>query len=201
MFHRGRFGFFKLATHRRPSVEPFFTLGSTALDWGWPKNGPNLAGLLTCQSGPRGSESAKNGQPIWDQFGPIWIPLDHFKQKLIFCSGAALPNPTLSISGKKNHFRLKWSKRAQMGPKGVPNGQKHFGWPFWSLLDPFGPLWSVDRPAMFGHFWSKIDHFWVIPNACRHELQSFLAASSTQNYFLIARMLRFLWHSRQKCRI
>ena len=35
----------------------------------------------------------------------------------------------------------------------------------------------------------------------RHELRSFLAASSTQNYFLIARMLRFLWHSWQKCRI
>ena len=31
----------------------------------------------------------------------------------------------------------------------------------------------------------------------RHNLQSFLAANSTQNYFLIARMLSFLWHSRQ----
>ena len=30
---------------------------------------------------------------------------------------------------------------------------------------------------------------------------SFLAANSTQNYFLIARMLSFLWHLRQKCRI
>ena len=35
----------------------------------------------------------------------------------------------------------------------------------------------------------------------RHNLRSFLAAYSTQNYFLIARMLSFLWHSRQKCRI
>ena len=35
----------------------------------------------------------------------------------------------------------------------------------------------------------------------RHNLRSFLAANSTQNYFLIAPMLRFLWHSRQKCRI
>ena len=37
--------------------------------------------------------------------------------------------------------------------------------------------------------------------AGRHNLRSFLAANSTQNYFLIARMLSFLWHSRQKCRI
>ena len=37
--------------------------------------------------------------------------------------------------------------------------------------------------------------------AGRHNLRSFLAANSTQNYFLIARMLRFLWHSRQKCGI
>ena len=35
----------------------------------------------------------------------------------------------------------------------------------------------------------------------RHNLRSFLGAYSTQNYFLIARMLSFLWHSRQKCRI
>ena len=33
----------------------------------------------------------------------------------------------------------------------------------------------------------------------RHNLRSFLAANSTQNYFLIARMLRFLWQSRRKC--
>ena len=40
------------------------------------------------------------------------------------------------------------------GPKGVPNcqQQKHLGLPFRTLLDPFGPLWNVDKPAMFGHF-------------------------------------------------
>ena len=36
----------------------------------------------------------------------------------------------------------------------------HFG-PFWAL---FGPLWNVDRPAMFGHFRSKMDNFWAIPS-------------------------------------
>ena len=35
----------------------------------------------------------------------------------------------------------------------------------------------------------------------RHNLRSFLTANSAQNYFLIAHMLSFLWHSRQKSRI
>ena len=33
-----------------------------------------------------------------------------------------------------------------------PNCQKHLGLPFWTLLEPFEPLWNVDKPAMFGHF-------------------------------------------------
>ena len=37
---RGYLGFHKQATHRRHDDEPFFTLGSTVHDWGWPKNGP-----------------------------------------------------------------------------------------------------------------------------------------------------------------
>merc|ERR1711894_411135 len=47
------------------------------------------------------------------------------------------------------------------GPKRVPNGQKHLGLPFWTLLGPFGPLWNVDKPAMLGHFWSQMGHFWT----------------------------------------
>ena len=53
------------------------------------------------------------------------------------------------------------------GLKRAPNGHKHLGWPFWSLFDPFEPLWNVDNLAMFGHFWSKMDWFWAIPS---HEL-------------------------------
>ena len=30
-----------------------------------------------------------------------------------------------------------------------------FGWRF--------SHWNVDKPAMFGYFWSKTDHFWTIP--------------------------------------
>ena len=56
-------------------------------------------------------------------------------------------------------------------------------------------------------FWFSSDSVFVKLNknitnsAGRHNLRRFLATNSTQNYFLIARMLRFLWHSRQKCRI
>ena len=31
------------------------------------------------------------------------------------------------------------------------------------LFGPFWILWSVDKLAMFGHFWSKMDHFFAIP--------------------------------------
>ena len=34
----------------------------------------------------------------------------------------------------------------------VPNGQKHLGLPFWTLLGLFWPIWNVYKPAMFGHF-------------------------------------------------
>ena len=65
--------------------------------------------------------------------------------------------------GAKNQFLFEMAQKGPDGPKRVPNGQKHLGWPFWTLLDPFGPLWNVDKPAMFGHFWSKMDHFWRLP--------------------------------------
>ena len=44
----------------------------------------------------------------------------------------------------------KVSRWAQKGPK---LSKKHLGLPFRTALDPFGPLWNVDKPAMFGHFY------------------------------------------------
>ena len=35
---------------------------------------------------------------FWDPFEPIWTPLDHVKQKMIFCSEAPPPNSTLFLS-------------------------------------------------------------------------------------------------------
>ena len=68
---------------------------------------------------------------IWDPFGARVDPLGPFQTR--------------------NDFLLK-STSAKPYPKRVPNCQKHLGLPFWILLDPFGPLWNVDKPAMLGHF-------------------------------------------------
>ena len=83
--------------------------------------------------------------------------LHPWAQRLL-ASPSSVQTSSLSILGKKIFFS-EMVQEGQDGPKRVPNGQKHLGWPFWSLLDPFGPLWSVDKPAMFGPFWSKMDHF------------------------------------------
>ena len=56
--------------------------------------------------------------------------------------------------GAKNQFWFEMVQKGPDGPKRVPNGQKQVGWPFQSLLDSFGRLWNVDKPAMFGHFWA-----------------------------------------------
>ena len=98
-------GFHKQPTHRRRDDEPFFYSGVdrswlgmaqkwSILDQKW----PNMAGLSTLQSGPKGPKRDQNGQPksFWT-FGTL---LDNFKQELIFCSEAPLQNPILSIWGK-----------------------------------------------------------------------------------------------------
>ena len=90
---------------------------------------------------------------IWDPFGPIWTILDHFKQELIFCSEAPLPNPPLSITGKTSFFS-EMVQNGPDGPKRVPSGQKHLGWPFWSLLDHFDKLKSLPCLAIFGPKWT-----------------------------------------------
>ena len=59
------------------------------LDQKW----PNMAGLSTFQSGPKGSKRVQNCQP-----------------KCFWTFGTHL--------GQKIHFCLKWPKRVQMGPKG-----------------------------------------------------------------------------------
>ena len=97
--------------------------------------------------------------PVFDHLGPFWAHLDPFgpfQTKMNF-----LPQMGVAevLRSKKSIFVWngpKWSRWARKGPK-------------WSktlrltILDPFGPLWNVDKPAMFGHFWSKMDHFWRLP--------------------------------------
>ena len=85
------------------------------LDQKW----PNMAGLSTFQSGPKGSKRVQNGQPkcFWP-FGTLLGPSGPFwaiSNKNEFfapngCGGGA--------SEQKINFCLKWPKMVQMGPKG-----------------------------------------------------------------------------------
>ena len=51
----------------------------------------------------------------------------------------------------------KWSRWAKYGPKWSKTVRL-------TILDPFRPFWNIDKPFMFGQFWSKMDHFWAIPS-------------------------------------
>ena len=55
----------------------------------------------------------------------------------------------------KIKFCLKWSKRAQMGPKWSQTVKKVLCWSLGSIWDPYGPHHDIGTPAMFGNFWSK----------------------------------------------
>ena len=113
-------GFHKQPTHRRRGDEPFFYSGVdrswlgmaqkwSILDQKW----PNMAGLSTLQSGPKGPKRDQNGQPksFWT-FGTLLGPSGPFwtisNKNWYF---APLQNPILSIWGKKIIFV--WN-----GPKG-----------------------------------------------------------------------------------
>ena len=122
-------GFHKQATHRRPGDEPFFTLGSTVHDWGWPKNGPfwtkNGQTWQACQrskvvqKGPKGTKMIN--QSVFDHLGPFWAHLDTFgpfQTKMNFLSQMDKVGFGGGASEQKIIFCLKWSKRVQMGPKG-----------------------------------------------------------------------------------
>ena len=85
------------------------------LDQKW----PNMAGLSTFQSGPKGSKRVQNGQPkcFWP-FGTLLGPSGPFwaiSNKNWFFAPKHLRHTHL---GQKIHFCLKWPKRVQMGPKG-----------------------------------------------------------------------------------
>ena len=113
------------------------------LDQKW----PNMAGLSTFQSGPKGSKRDQNDQPkcFWP-FGTVLGPSGHFwtiSDKNEFF----VPNGQSRVWRRcfraKNHFLFEMVQKSPDGPKRVPNGQKHLGWPFWSLLDNFGTLTSL----------------------------------------------------------
>ena len=165
-------GFHKQPTHRRRDDEPFFYSGVdrswlgmaqkwSILDQKW----PNMAGLSTLQRGPKGTKMVNIS--LFDHLGPRLGPSGPFwtiSDKNDFFAPNGQNRVLQRCFGAKYQFLFEMVQKGPDGPKRVPNVQKDLGWPFWSLLGPFGPLWSVDKPAMFGHFWSKMDHFWAIPS-------------------------------------
>ena len=79
------------------------------------------------ERGPKGFEMVNlDFFTIWEPFGPVWTLLDHFKRKMIFCSKALSPNPSLSFWAT-NWFLSEIVQKGPDGPKRVPNCQKHQG--------------------------------------------------------------------------
>ena len=113
----------------------FFTLGSTVHDWGWPKNGPfwtkNGQTWQACQRSKVVQKVTKMVKlSAFDNFGSFWAHLDPigpFQTRIEFLLQSTPAKPYFFYFGQRNHFCPKWSKRVQMGPKWVPNDQKHLG--------------------------------------------------------------------------
>ena len=67
------------------------------------------------------------------------------------CSGWSLSS-FLSMS---THMRvLGFPSTVAWNDSDVPNGQND--WPFWTTLDPFGPLWNIDKPCHVLEIWDAL---------------------------------------------
>ena len=114
--------------------------------------------------GPKGSKMVN--LDVCDHLGPFWARQDPFgpfqtKNDFLLKSTSAKPYVLCRhvLMGQQIDFCLKWSKSVQMGTKGSQIVKKHLGLPSRTLLDPFGPLWNTDKPAMFGHFFVLLVRF------------------------------------------
>ena len=111
------------------------------------------------QKGPKGSKMVN--LDVFDHLEPFWVgvdPIGPFQTKNDFLFKSTPAKPYFVLMGQQIDFCPEWSKSVQMGPK----GSQHLGLIFWTFLDLFGPLWNVNKPAMFGHFLCFIDvFFWV----------------------------------------
>ena len=159
-------GFHKQPTHRRRDDEPFFYSGVdrswlgmaqkwSILDQKW----PNMAGLSTLQSGPKGPKRDQNGQPksFWT-FGTLLGPSGPFwtiSNKNWYFAPKHLCKTLFCPFGAKKSFLSEMVQKGPDGPKRGPKWSKRLRL---TILVPFGPLWSVDKPAMLGHFWAIPSH-------------------------------------------
>ena len=115
-----------------------------------------MAGLSTFQSSPKWSEMGN--LYVFDHLGLFWVCLDTFgpfQTKNDFWFKSTSAKPYFVLMGQQIDFCPEWSKSVQMGPK----GSQHLGLIFWTFLDLFGPLWNVNKPAMFGHIFCFIGAF------------------------------------------
>ena len=114
-----------------------------------------MSGLSTFQSGPKGFKRVRNGKLscFWP-FGTLLGLSGSFgtiSNKKWFFAQKYLCQTLLCTFGATNWFLSEMVQKCPDGPQKVPNCQKHLGLPFRTLLDPFGPLWNVDKPDMYGH--------------------------------------------------
>ena len=96
--------------------------------------------LLTLVNGCQQSGARKNTYMrvcrVVCPSGPFWII--SYKNELFAPNGQS--KVWRRCLGAKNNFLFEMVQKGPDRPKRVPNSQKHFGWLFWSLLDPLGPL-------------------------------------------------------------
>ena len=120
------------------------------LDQKW----PNMAGLSTLQSGPKGSERDQNGQPkcFWPlgtllgPSGPFWT----ISNKNWYFAPKHLCQPLLCPFGAKKSFLSKMVQKGPDGPKMGPKWSKTFRL---TILVPFGPFWTTLECWQACHVW------------------------------------------------
>ena len=107
----------------------FFTLGWIIHDWLWSKNGPfwtkkgqtwqACQHSKVVQKGLKGTKMVSLS--VFDHQEPFWAHLDPFgpfQTRIDILLRSTSVKPYFVHLGQKIHFRLKWSKRGQISPKG-----------------------------------------------------------------------------------
>ena len=121
---------------------------------------------------------------VFDHLGPFLAHLDPFgpfQTKMIFLPQRDKVGFDVGASEQKINFCLKWSKSVQMGPK----GSQMVKTVRLAIFYPFGPLWNVDKPAMFGPKWTIFGPF-PLPSHERWTYRPYLGnIPKKKQFFLI----------------
>ena len=121
------------------------------------QNWPNMAGLSTFQSGPKGTKVVNSS--VFDHFLPFWALLDSFRlfqTKIAFLLLSTSAKPEINIKnllypfGAKKSFLSKMVQKGPDGPKMGPKWSKTFRL---TILVPFGPFWTTLECWQACHVW------------------------------------------------